>query len=317
MRILVVGAGAIGGYFGGRLVQAGQDVTFLVRAPRAAQLAQAGLRIESALGDATLHEVRTVQAEALQAGYDLILLSCKAYDLADAITSLAPAVGPDTLILPLLNGMRHLDTLGDTFGAARVLGGQCVIAATLTPERVIKHLGATPAMTFGARDDSVAPERIEAIAAALRSGGFGVTVSAAIEQDMWEKWLFLATLAGSTSLFRATVGDILTAPGGEAAIAGLLAECQAVARAHGHAPRAAFDAGIRTTLFAPGSPLTASMMRDLESNARIEADQIIGDMIRRAGTAGLASEQTRLLQLVYTHLKAYEARRERVLAAGG
>jgi 2-dehydropantoate 2-reductase len=310
MRILVVGAGAIGGYFGGRLVQAGQDVTFLVRPVRANQLAQAGLVIKSPAGDATLHGVQTVQAETLRETYDLILLSCKAYDLADAITSFAPAVGPDTAILPLLNGMRHLDILDQAFGRDRVLGGQCVIAATLSPERVIVHLNTSHSITFGARERA-APGRIEAFAAALQSGCFDVKVSAEIVQEMWEKWVFLTTLASSTSLFRATVGDILAAPEGEQHIDKLLEECLAVAYAHGHPLREAFVANTRKMLFAAGSTLTASMMRDIESNSRIEADHIVGDLILRAGAAGMADQQTALLRVAYTHLKAYEVRRAR------
>src|SRR6059058_7109 len=128
MRILVVGAGAIGGYFGGRLLQSGADVTFLVRPKRAAELAEAGLVIKSPLGDAALKNPPTVQADNLNKTFDLVLLSCKAFDLHDAINSFSPAVGPDTAIIPLLNGMRHLDSMDAKFGRGRVLGGLCAIA---------------------------------------------------------------------------------------------------------------------------------------------------------------------------------------------
>src|SRR5277367_2531109 len=121
MRILVVGAGAIGGYFGGRLLQAGRDVTFLVRPRRSAELAGEGLVIKSPLGDVTLKNPPTVQADKLTEKFDVILLSCKAFDLDDAIASFAPAVGPRTAIIPLLNGMRHLDVLDQKFGAEHVL----------------------------------------------------------------------------------------------------------------------------------------------------------------------------------------------------
>ena len=128
MRILVVGAGAIGGYFGGRLLQAGRDVTFLVRPKRAAELARDGLVIKSPNGDATLKNPPVVQADKLNEKFDVVLLSCKAFDLDDAIKSFAPAVGPQTAIIPLLNGMRHLDVLDENFGKGRVLGGLCGIA---------------------------------------------------------------------------------------------------------------------------------------------------------------------------------------------
>jgi 2-dehydropantoate 2-reductase len=143
MRILVVGAGAIGGYFGGRLLEAGRSVTFLVRPRRAAELANSGLVIKSSRGDATLEHPPTLLAENLRESYDLILLSCKAYDLDSAIAAFASAMGSKTLILPLLNGMRHLDVLETRFGRDHVLGGQCVIAATLDQYHAIVHLKTT------------------------------------------------------------------------------------------------------------------------------------------------------------------------------
>jgi len=136
MKLLVVGAGAVGGYFGGRLLQAGRDVTFLVRPCRAAELAQSGLVIKSPAGDVTLPDPKTVTAERLRQNFDLVLLSCKAYDLEGALVSLAPAVGPGTVILPLLNGLRHLDRLDTTFGRAKVLGGQCVISAAIGGDNI-------------------------------------------------------------------------------------------------------------------------------------------------------------------------------------
>jgi len=314
MRILVVGAGATGGYFGGRLLEAGRDVTFLVRAPRASQIAQHGLIIKSPDGDATLRDVKTVQAETLSETYDLILLSCKAYDLEGAMASFAPAVGAETFILPLLNGLRHLDVLDQAFGRHRVLGGRCAIAATLDAERAIVHLNAQPGITFGVRD-STAPAKIDAITAAMQTGRFDAKASPDILLEMWEKWVFLATLACSTSLFRAAIGDIIAAPEGEKSIAELFEECRAVALANGYTPREAFVANAQKMLLAAGSTLTASMMRDVENNARIEADHIVGDLILRATAAGMTDQQTSMLRIAYTHLKAYEARRVRAAAA--
>jgi 2-dehydropantoate 2-reductase len=314
MRILVVGAGATGGYFGGRLLEAGRDVTFLVRAPRASQIAQHGLVIKSPDGNATLRDVKTVQAETLSETYDLILLSCKAYDLEGAMASFAPAVGPETVILPLLNGLRHLDVLDQAFGRGRVLGGRCAIAATLDAERAIVHLNAHPGITYGVRE-STAPSKIEAITAALQTGRFEAKASADIMLEMWEKWVFLATLACSTSLFRAAIGDINAAPEGEKRIAELFEECRAVALANGYTPSVAFVANAQKMLLAAGSTLTASMMRDVENNSRIEADHIVGDLILRAAAAGMNDRQTSMLRIAYTHLKAYEARRARTAAA--
>src|ERR1041385_2487183 len=214
MRILVVGAGATGGYFGGRLAEAGRDVTFLVRPRRAAQLAADGLVIRSPHGDATLPAPRTVLAEKISAPFDLILLSCKAYDLDGAIDAFAPAMGPATVILPLLNGMRHLDVLDARFGRERVLAGQCIIAATLDERGAIVHMNDNHSLTFGERDGGTS-ERVRAIAAAMSGARFELRLSDAAVQEMWEKWVVLATLAGSTCLMRAAIGDIVAAPAGE------------------------------------------------------------------------------------------------------
>src|SRR6202051_162110 len=152
MRVLVVGAGAIGGYFCGRLLQAGRDVTFLVRPKRASELAGAGLVIKSPNGDVTLKNPPAVQADKLADKFDVVLLSCKAFDLDDAIKSFAPAVGPQTVILPLLNGMVHLDVLDQKFGRERVLGGLCAIAVTLNDRREVVQLQPMQSLTFGERD---------------------------------------------------------------------------------------------------------------------------------------------------------------------
>src|SRR5580700_2664915 len=263
MRTLVVGAGAIGGYFGGRLLEAGRDVTFLVRPRRAAELADAGLQIRSRLGDVTTAAPQAILAEGLAKApetFDLVLLSLKAYDLESAMVSFAPAVGPDTAILPLLNGMRHLDTLDERFGSGRVLGGQCVIAATLNEKHEIVHLNKSHSLSFGERDGSMS-ERVKAIADLMAGARFDAHASATILLDMWEKWVFLAALAGSTCLMRAAVGDIATAPGGADLVLRLLDECRSVAVAEGYPPRDAYLDQIRHTLTATGSPMTASMLR--------------------------------------------------------
>jgi 2-dehydropantoate 2-reductase len=299
----------VGGYFGGRLAHAGRDVTFLVRAARAEELRRAGLVIRSPRGDLTLRDVKTVQAGESAAPFDLVVLSCKAYNLDDAIASFEPLVGPSTQILPLLNGMRHIDVLSQKFGAARVLGGQCVIAATLNREREIVHLNDMHALAFGELEGGVS-ERVRAIGELMSGAGFDVSTSEHILLGMWEKWVFLATLAASTCLFRGSVGDILSAPDGRRVIEGLLGECRAVAQHNGFTMGPNFDARANQTLFTP-SPLTASMLRDVENHSRTEADHILGDLIQRGGTAQQRDAGLSLLRIAYSHLKAYEARQAR------
>jgi 2-dehydropantoate 2-reductase len=306
MRILVVGAGAIGGYFGGRMLQAGRDVTFLVRPRRAAELASAGLVIKSPNGDVTLTAPPAVQADELDKTFDLVLLSCKAFDLDDAIGSFAPAVGPNTAILPLLNGMRHLDVLDQRFGSNAVLGGLCAIAVTLNEHREIVQLTPLQSLGFGERDGKIT-DRVRAIADAMEGGKFGAAESAQVIQDMWEKWVFLASLAASTCTMRAPIGHILAAPGGKDFILGILDECSAVASHAGHAPTGPFFERAKGMLTAEGSQLTASMFRDIKAGAQVEADHIIGDLIARADAAKIAVPK---LRIVYTHLKTYEKQRE-------
>jgi 2-dehydropantoate 2-reductase len=310
MRILVVGAGAIGGYFGGRLKDAGRDVTFLVRERRAVQLAKTGLVIRSPLGDVSLPSPPTVMAEALREHFDLILLSCKAYDLASATDSFAPAVGPHTAILPLLNGMAHMDFLGTRFGADSVLGGQCVISTTLDTEGRILHLNDTHFLSFGEQDGAMS-ERANAIASTFAGARFESKLSDIILQEMWEKWVLISTVAGITCLMRATIGDIIAAEAGDLATS-LLDECSAIASAQGYAPREAITARNRTMLTTRGSGFAASMLRDIERGAPIEADHIIGDLLRRGEKTG---RDYPLLRISYAHLKAYEARRTREKAA--
>lgn len=320
MRVLVVGAGATGGYYGARLVEAGRDVTFLVRPARAEALARTGLVVRSPLGDCRVEAPATVTAGDLArdsarggAGpFDLVLLSCKAYDLDPAMADLAPALGPETALLPILNGLSHLDALDARFGPERVLGGSCAIVATLGPAGEIRQMSELHTLTYGERDGARTP-RVEAIEALMRGVRFGARLSDRIVLEMWEKWVFLATLAGSTCLMRGAIGDIVGAPGGRAFVEGLIEECRSVAAACGHAPREKVFEGSRRTLTAEGSAMTASMLRDIEGGARIEADHIVGDLIAR-GSAAAPGRTLPLLERVYTHLKTYENRRAREAA---
>jgi 2-dehydropantoate 2-reductase len=306
MRILVVGAGAIGGYFGGRLLEAGRDVTFLVRPERSRRLAETGLVIRSSFGDVSLPAPPTVTAGQLNRPFDLVLLSCKAYDLEGAIAGFAPAVGPDTVILPVLNGMLHFDRLDREFGAGRVLGGLVLISSALDPEGRIQHCNKMHGLVFGERDGSRSA-RVEAIAAVLSGAGFDARLSEGILQELWEKWVFIASLAAINCLLRATVDDIV-ASGSTGLALTVMAECAGIAAGQGYPPGEACLQRIRAMLTTPGLALAASMLRDLERNAPIEADHVIGDLLRRGDPQPGAQP---VLRIACAHLKAYEARRAR------
>jgi len=304
LRILVLGAGAVGGYFGGRLVEAGGDVTFLVRERRAAELAADGLVIKSPCGDAVVR-VQTVRAGEALAAYDVVLLCCKAYDLESAIDSIAPAVGAESAVLPVLNGLSHLDRLDRRFGAARVLGGVAQIAATLGAGGRIEHLSKLHRIIFGERDGKRS-ERTAALAALMAKARFESALSDDIVLEMWEKFALLASLAGMTCLMRASVGAIAATDEGAALMRELIDECVAVATAAGRAPRAAFVERARSLLTERGSSFTASMLRDIERGGPTEGDHVLGDLLRRARTLGVA---TPLLRTAACHVQAYEAQR--------
>lgn len=314
MRILIVGAGALGGYFGARLLAAGRDVTFLVRPRRAAQLAASGLRVESPHGDLYLQAPPTVQANALSTGYDLIFLSPKAHDLLAAMDDFAPAVGPETFILPVLNGMAHMDTLASRFGAQPVLGGLSNISATLTSEGTVRHLGNAHRLAFGEPGqgtDEPASQRLGAVAQTLSGANFDAELSPRIMHEMWIKWVSIATYAGITCLMRAAVGDFVKA--GALPIAqALLAECAAVAAAEGYAPAPEDLQYASAMISRQGSLFTASMLRDLEAGAPVECRQILGDLLRRAEEHGLG---TPVLTVAHAHVRSYEERRGRELTA--
>lgn len=304
MKWLVLGAGAIGGYFGGRIAESGADVTFLVRPNRRAQLERDGLRIESALGNVS-RPVRTALAESLDRDYDVVLLTCKAYDLQSSIEAIAPAVGPETVVIPLLNGLAHFAVLDVHFGAPRVMGGTCMIDSTLR-DGVVHHGGTLQRLVFGERDGRRSP-RAEAVAAVLAGTIIDWSLSEDVNQVLWDKLVFLAALASMTCLFRANVREIISAPGGREAMERALAANAEIAAREGYPPSAKGLEFARTRLTDPTGPWSASMLRDLESGGSVEGDHIVGWMLDRARRHGVDDT---LLSLAFTHLKAFEARRD-------
>ena len=305
MRILILGAGGIGGYFGARMQAAGGDVTFLVRPARAAQLMQDGLRVDSPFGNLCL-PAQVVTRETLASAYDVVFVSCKAYDLDSAIDAIAPAVGPETAVIPLLNGIRHVDALVERFGPSRVLGGVALISVALAADGTVQHLNKLHKLVVGSRE---APENRWLAPLAERLGQCGVdfSLSANVVQAMWDKIVFLATLAGSTCLMRASVGDIMQTVAGETFVRTLFAECAAIAAANGQPLSEAQQGGYLATLTDPSSGLMASMLRDVERGGATEADHILGDLLRRAQALGVA---TPTLALAYSSLQAYDRRRQ-------
>ena len=298
----MVGAGSTGGYFGGRLAAAGRDVTFLVRAGRAAQLEADGLQIISAHGDLTLQPKLTVAAD-IDGPYDLILLAVKAFALEPALRDLAPAVGPGTLILPLLNGLRHIDRLSETFGSEKVLGGVCVVSTTLDPAGRVLQLADMQEITFGDRQDPAADH--PDVLALISDAGFDVRSSPDITAAMWQKWMMLASVGAMNCLMRGSVGEIVAAPGGLDLANGLSAESTAIALAAGQPLSDGGRAFVAAMLSTPGSSFTTSMYRDLLAGQRIEVEAIVGDLV---ATADRLDVPAPLFRLALTNLSVYADR---------
>jgi 2-dehydropantoate 2-reductase len=310
MRILVIGAGALGGYYGGCLIRAGRDVTFMVRSRRAEQLARDGLHIVSPHGDFAV-PATSVLAGAIQAPFDLILVGVKSYSLDEAMEQFAPAVGPDTMILPVLNGIGHLDRLIARFGATSVLGGMANISVAIDPDNRVVHLIPLNNLVYGEIAGGISP-RVNALHAVMDRAGFNARASDTVMQDMWEKFAQLGVGAGITCLMRTSIGDIMAAPGGRDAILQLFDECCAVASAAGFKPRDAFVQASLALTTAAGSPLKWSMLRDIERGSTTEGEHILGDMVARARALGV---KTPILDLARAHVAAYEIARARTAAA--
>ena len=306
MTILVVGAGATGGFFGIRLAQAGRDVAFLVRPHRAEALRRHGLRL-TGLGQEESIQPRLVTAEALHGPYGTVLLSVKATALQQAIDDIAPAVGPRTRIIPFLNGMAHMDQLNARFGMTTVLGGVVKVATQLNEDGDIVQVAPGASMAVGAQDGSVS-SLLEETSAELADAGFEFSVSNDIITAMWAKWAFISTISAVDCLMRGTIGDVVACPGGDELGPAILAEVAAVAAASGH--RIPDEELAATTLAATtsGSQLTSSLYRDLQDGNPTEVEQILDDLCRRGR---LANRPTPVLDLATLNVRVYEHRRAR------
>ena len=304
MRILFLGAGALGGYFGGRMTAGGADVTLLVRANRQTQVA-GGVQIISPLGDARI-PVRTITTDQTADPFDVSVLTNKAYGLTGALEAIAPFVGPSTAIVPLLNGMAHYAAIQTRFPGTPVLGGVAHIPAEMRADGTIVHRGKLQRLTIGPRAGQDTRAVAEALVAAAQAGGVDAKVSDTIEQALWDKWVMLTSLAAGTCLMRGDVGQICRTDHGIAFMASLVAECTSVADAEGFAPSERQQGIYRDQLLNPQGTFKASMLHDLENGNLTEAQHILGDMIGRAAAHGI---EVPMLKAALSHLQVYEAAR--------
>lgn len=303
MRILVVGAGATGGYYGGRMAQAGRDVTFLVRGARMRQMQERGLQIVSPQGDATIHPKLTTADELGAAGpFDVVLIGTKAYSLDAAIEDFAPAVAPGTIVLPVLNGMRHIDTLTARFGRECVMGGSVRIVADVDAEGRIHQLTELDEFIFGELEGG-RTERAERLLQEFSVPGYTVKLSENIISALWRKWWILATMGAVGVVSGGTVGEMAAVPYGAETALAILHEAIGIAAANGYPADPTFVAEQEKRMTEQGSGLTSSMYRDMLKGAPVEADHILVDLLARAKGVPVP-----LLTGAYVRLKVYEAK---------
>ncbi|PTM57543.1 ketopantoate reductase family protein [Desmospora activa] len=304
MKVLVVGAGAVGGYFGGRLVEAGRDVSFLVRERRRRELQEQGLGIKSVHGDWHGAVTTLVTGESAPT-FDLVLLSVKAYYLEAAIRDLTPYVGDHTLILPLLNGIAHLDRLREAFGEERVVGGLCFIETTLNAQGEVEQYSHRHDLFYGALSPSQ-QERMAQLDETFVGIRAGVYRSDDILREMWKKYLFIATFSGITSLMGSAIGPIREVRGGLESLRRLLSDIVQAASIREPKMVLQLEEEVRQTLEQLTPSMKSSMLRDMEKGNAVEVDHLHGFLLDLAGP----KMDLPLLHAVVARLQGYE--RERI-----
>jgi 2-dehydropantoate 2-reductase len=255
---------------------------------------------------------KTITAAQIASPYDVIFLSVKNYSLAGAIDDFAPAVGPQTVIIPVLNGMRHMDVLTQRFGEHAVLGGVCYVATEIDSQGRIVQLADFQSFTYGELDGKKT-SRIEAVHQAFSGAGFEAAISEDILRDMWQKWVWLASVGAITCLLRGNIGEVVSVPGGAELCLSVLRECAAIAGVCGYPMSETFLAEKSPQLTAPGSKLTSSMYRDLTEQAPVEADTILGDLIERGRKHGVTAT---IVQAACVSLAIYQQGRVRAKGVG-
>ncbi len=286
MRILMVGAGGVGGYFGGRLAAAGEDVTFIARGAHLAAMTANGLRIESPLGDAAIEPVSAVTTARGLAPVEVVFIAVKIGDTQAAIEACFEAVGPDTVVISLQNGLAADDELIAAFGAEKVAGGVVYIASEIAAPGLIRHIGANQRVLLGELPAGTSA-RIERITASLAAAGIDAEAVADITRAMWEKFVFLVGLSGVTTLTGETIGAIRADPDMRALLHAVMAETAAVARARGI--DFADDYADGRLAFADTLPedMRSSMHHDLAAGRPLELDWLSGAVVRMGAAHGI------------------------------
>ncbi|WP_026691294.1 ketopantoate reductase family protein [Alteribacter aurantiacus] len=302
MKLLMVGAGAIGGYFGARLLEKGEDVTFLVREGRRKQLEKTGLHVDSIHGDIHVEPKLIEAGDHLKEPFDAVLLSTKAYQLDDAMEDIKPYVGKETMVIPLLNGVAHKDKLISVLGEERVLGGLCFVEATLNAEGHIVQRSSIHKLLFGERSGEKS-ERVRALEACFSGTKSSFVLSKNIMSDMWKKYLFISTLAGVTSLFRSPIGPIREDPLGSETIRKTIHEAASIMQKLNAPLPEGVEDGIWDNIHSIEPTMKSSLQRDMEKGLSVEGDHFFGYLLEKAEEQRISAPT---LKTIYANVRVYE-----------
>ncbi|HEX8615951.1 MAG TPA: 2-dehydropantoate 2-reductase [Thermoanaerobaculia bacterium] len=291
MRIAVVGVGGVGGYFGGRLAQSGVDTTFIARGATLDALRARGLRVDSTHGDFVLDRVHATSDPSTVGPVDAILMTVKAWQVAEAAKQLAPMLGPDTIVVPLENGVETPDVLAPIVGPQHVVGGLCAIVSFIVAPGHIKHAAYEPLVVFGELDNRRSA-RVERLREAFANANVSVQVPESIQHSIWTKFLFIAPFSAIGAITRVPVGVWRSMPDVRLIADGLLRELAALALARGVdlGAEAVARTWERYDAMAPLS--TASMQRDVMEGKPSELDAQLGVIVRLARESGVAVPMT-------------------------
>jgi len=304
MRIAVFGAGAVGGYFGGRLAQAGEDVVFIARGAQLQALRERGLRVESPKGDFSVNPARATDDPAQVETVDAVLVGVKTWQVPDAAEAMRPLLGPDAFVVPLQNGVEAPDQLAAALGSERVLGGLCRIVSFLVEPGHVRHAGLEPYVAFGELDDRPSG-RAERLRAAFARAGVTAEVPSEIRVAMWGKFLFIASFSGVGAVTRAPAGVLRSLPETRRLLEQAMHEVLAVAHARGIALP---EQSIPNTMALIDGLLpegTASMQRDIMAGRPSELESQNGAVVRLGQEVGVA---TPLHAFIYHSLTPLEMR---------
>lgn len=301
MKIAIMGSGGIGGYYGGKLANTGQEVAFIARGAHLNALRQNGLVVRSHFGDFTLPKVQATDSPTEIGVVDLVIMAIKAYDLESATESIRPLIGENTSLLPLLNGVDIVVRIGAIIGPEKVIGGLCGLSSSIAEPGVISQVSPFEFLNFGEMSGKITP-RAQAIYDVLKQAEINVTLTDNIQLAIWDKFTFLAAIAGVCSLTRAVVGKVRTDPDVRALLEGCIAEILAIGEKQGVVFEKDFAQTQMERIDGLPESMKPSMMLDLERGNRLELEALNGTVVRMGEEAGIATPVNRF---IHTALKLW------------